>query len=48
MNAKEDMLRVIRGHVPPGLLFVPRLDIWYNRNKIRETLPPGYERLSLR
>ena len=42
------MLRVIRGQTPECLLFVPRLDIWYNRNKSRQTLPAGFEQLSLR
>jgi hypothetical protein len=41
------MLEVIRGGQPDGLLFVPRLDIWYNRNKTRGTLPVGYQDLSL-
>lgn len=47
-NHKSKMLSVIQGETPSGLLFVPRLDIWYNRNKVRGTLPAGYERLSLR
>lgn len=42
------MLAVVRGDTPDGMLFVPRLDIWYNRNKTRGTLPSGYEDLSLR
>ena len=48
MTSKEQILRVIRGQTPDGLLFVPRLDIWYNRNKSRHTLPAGFEQLSLR
>ena len=47
MTAKENMLHVIRGQTPEGLLCVPRLDIWYNRNKTRQTLPAGFEHLSL-
>lgn len=39
---------MIKGDLPDGLLFVPRLDIWYNRNKTLGTLPRGYENLSLR
>ena len=42
------MLAVLRGETPNGMVFVPRLDIWYNRNKARGTLPEGYENLSLR
>ena len=45
---REKMLAVLRGETPPGPVFVPRLDIWYNRNKVRGTLPPGFENLSLR
>jgi len=45
---KGGMLAIFRGDTPGGILFVPRLDIWYNRNKTRSTLPPGYENLSLR
>jgi hypothetical protein len=41
MNVKENMLQIIRGQTPEGLLFVPRMDIWYNRNKVRRTLPEG-------
>jgi len=48
MNTKESMLRLIQGHTPNGLVFVPRLDIWYNRNKARKTLPAEFEQLSLR
>jgi hypothetical protein len=47
MNVRENMLQIIRGHTPAGLLFVPRLDIWYNRNKARRTLPEGLEDKSL-
>jgi len=43
---RSRMIEVIRGEKPGGLLFVPRLDIWYNRNKTRGSLPPGYENLS--
>jgi hypothetical protein len=42
------MLKVLRGETPERPLFVPRLDIWYNRNHARGTLPAGYENLSLR
>ena len=45
---RSRMLAVLRGETPERLLFVPRLDIWYNRNRVRGTLPPGYENLSLR
>jgi uroporphyrinogen-III decarboxylase len=47
MDHREQMMAVVRGEIPDRLLFVPRLDIWYNRNKVRGTLPSGFERLSL-
>ncbi|NMB80560.1 MAG: hypothetical protein GYA14_01945, partial [Ignavibacteria bacterium] len=42
------MLSVIRGEEPGGLVFVPRLDIWYNFNKAHNSLPEGFDNLSLR
>lgn len=42
------MLAVMRGATLPGVLFVPRLDIWHNRNRARGTLPAGFENLTLR
>ena len=47
MNVRDTMLGVIRGETPAGLLLVPRMDIWYNRNKARRTLPAGFEEKSL-
>lgn len=47
MNFREQILSIIAGATPAKPLFVPRLDIWYNRNKERNTLPKGYETLSL-
>ncbi|MBN2131636.1 MAG: hypothetical protein JW741_19210, partial [Sedimentisphaerales bacterium] len=47
MNHRRRMLEVLQGHTPQGLLFVPRLDIWCNRNKARGTLPAGCEHLTL-
>jgi uroporphyrinogen-III decarboxylase len=45
---RTNILAVLRGEPLGGLLFVPRLDIWYNCNKARGTMPRGYEGLSLR
>jgi hypothetical protein len=44
---REAMLGVMRGGPSPGLLFVPRLDIWYNANRRRGTLPPSLRGLGL-
>ena len=48
LDHRKRMLDVLRGSIPDGVVFVPRLDIWYNRNLARGTLPAGYEKLSLR
>lgn len=47
-NFRNKMLSVIRGEEPGGLVFVPRLDIWYNFNKAHNSLPEGFDNLSLR
>lgn len=47
-NFRNKMLSVIRGEEPGGLVFVPRLDIWYNFNKGHNSLPEGFDNLSLR
>jgi uroporphyrinogen-III decarboxylase len=47
MNIREKIISIINGDSPEGLLFVPRLDIWYNRNTENGTLPLGYENLTL-
>jgi hypothetical protein len=47
VNWRDAMLGVMRGGPAPGLLFVPRLDIWYNANKRRGTLPAAVRDLSL-
>jgi hypothetical protein len=47
MNWRDAMLRVMRGTPGPGLLFVPRLDIWYNANLKRGTLPEELRSLTL-
>jgi hypothetical protein len=41
VNWREAMLGVMRGEKDRGLLYVPRLDIWFNANARRGTLPPG-------
>ena len=46
INYKEIMLNIIQGKLQNQAVFVPRLDIWYNTNAKRGTLPTGYENLS--
>jgi len=47
VNWRDAMLAVMRGEPAPGLLFVPRLDIWYNANRQRGTLPAELASLDL-
>jgi len=47
MNYRDRILRKIAGENDGVPLFVPRLDIWYNANRSRGTLPAGYEDLDL-
>ncbi|MEI6387533.1 MAG: hypothetical protein WCQ50_12915 [Spirochaetota bacterium] len=47
MNYRDAMLGVMRGKGGQSLLFVPRLDIWYNANKKRGTLPAELRSLTL-
>jgi hypothetical protein len=42
MTHKERMLRAARGEWADRLPFAPRLDLWYNANVFRGTLPPRY------
>lgn len=46
MNYKETILNIIQGKQQNQAVFVPRLDIWYNTNAKRGTLPAGYKNLS--
>lgn len=48
MSYRKNIMSVVGGETPPSPLFVPRLDIWYNRNKVRKTLPAGFETAGLR
>jgi hypothetical protein len=47
MSFRNAMLRTLRGAPEPELLFVPRLDIWYNANLKRGTLPAEFRGLPL-
>lgn len=48
IDFREKILSVMQGEDPGGLVFVPRLDIWYNFNKANNSLPTGFKNLSLR
>ncbi|MFO7895621.1 MAG: hypothetical protein R6U84_01630, partial [Candidatus Cloacimonadales bacterium] len=47
MNVREHMLSKIRGESDGSVLFVPRLDLWYNANKAKGTLPGDVRDLDL-
>ena len=42
MNHKGRMLRAIRGQWADSLPWTPRIDLWFNANSIRGTLPAHY------
>ncbi len=43
MTNKQRMLLAARGEMPDQIPFAPRLDIWYNANRLMGTLPKKYE-----
>lgn len=47
MSHKERAMAAIRGESCDRLPFIPRLDLWYNANKIAGTLPEKYKNASL-
>lgn len=48
MTIKERLLNAIRGLPTDELPYLPRLDIWYNANKFRGTLPVKYRNATLK
>ena len=48
MQIKERLLNTMQGLPTDELPYLPRLDIWYNANKFRGTLPKQYEHASLK
>lgn len=47
LNTREQFLSILEGNEQDRMLFTPRLDIWYNSNKKRGTLPQEYLNYSL-
>lgn len=43
---KQRMLATIRGEMPDRIPYAPRLDLWFNANKHRGTLPAAYKDFS--
>jgi len=48
MTHRERFLAVLEGKKTDKIPWVPRLDIWYNYHRNRNTLPYGYQGLSLK
>jgi len=44
MTEKERMLRAVRGEWADRLPWAPRIDLWYNANSMRRSLPVRYPR----
>ncbi len=47
MTIKERLLNAIKGMPNDELPYLPRLDIWYNANKLHGTLPTKYKNATL-
>ena len=48
MNWKERIINTIQGKPVDFLAFVPRLDTWYQSNKLNNRLPEKYKNCTLR
>ena len=44
LTPKEQMLRAARGEWSDWLPWAPRIDLWYNANSLRGTLPPIFQK----
>ena len=44
MTHKQHMLATLRGEPTHAIPYAPRLDLWYNANKLAGTLPAKYKR----
>ena len=48
MNWKDRIINTIQGKPVDFLPFIPRLDIWYQSNKLNNRLPEKYKNCTLR
>lgn len=48
MNNRERILAILEKRNPDRIPWIPRLEIWYQAHKIRNTLPEKYKDISLR
>ena len=47
-NFKREMLRTIRNEPTERIPWIPRLDLWYQANRLAGTLPPEFRGATLR
>jgi len=47
MNKREENLRIFERQKGIGVFFQPRIEWWYQYNKVRGTLPKRYQKMSL-
>lgn len=47
MNKREENLRIFQRQKTAGVFFQPRIEWWYQYNKLRGTLPQKYQKMSL-
>jgi hypothetical protein len=47
MSQRSDALKAMRGERPERIPFIPRMDLWYNFNRARGTLPACYQGMHL-
>ena len=48
MTDRERLLAIMAGRSPDRIPWIPRMEIWYETQLLRGTLPPKYEGWSLR
>lgn len=48
MTNRERILAILEGQLPDRIPWIPRLQIWYDANRLSGTLPDEYNSLSLR
>ena len=48
MTPRDRMLATIAGRPTDRIPWAPRLDLWYRANRRADTLPPPYQRATLR
>jgi methylmalonyl-CoA mutase cobalamin-binding domain/chain len=47
VTKKERILRVLKGEIVDKIPYTPRIDLWYNANQLKGTLPEKYKNFSM-